>query len=85
MWVENDLNEEESWSVVTKTYPQCQWDKAIYCAPDGEQNTMSEFGSDVLVYCIEAPMGRTKWVDKMSTRLAWGLNTGGRGHVRQIT
>ncbi|GFW92489.1 hypothetical protein TNCV_518061 [Trichonephila clavipes] len=37
MWAANDLNEKECWPVLTKTHPQCQWDKAIYSPPDGEQ------------------------------------------------
>ncbi|GFX14658.1 hypothetical protein TNCV_4016561 [Trichonephila clavipes] len=53
----NDLNEEECQPVVTH---QCQCDKAISSPPDGEQHTMSELGSDVPAYYLQAPRSRTK-------------------------
>ncbi|GFU22991.1 hypothetical protein TNCV_3946641 [Trichonephila clavipes] len=55
----NDLNGEECRPVVIKTYPQCQYDRAIYSPPDVELGTASELGSDASVYCLQAPM---EWV-----------------------
>ncbi|GFW16388.1 hypothetical protein TNCV_442631 [Trichonephila clavipes] len=44
MWAVNDLNEEEFWPVVIQTYPQCQYDLAVYSPPDVELDMVSEFG-----------------------------------------
>ncbi|GFX11637.1 hypothetical protein TNCV_5142121 [Trichonephila clavipes] len=57
-WVTNNFKEEECRPVMIKTRSQCQCDKAIYSPPDDEQDTVSELGSDMAVYCLQAPM---KW------------------------
>ncbi|GFX78294.1 hypothetical protein TNCV_5136411 [Trichonephila clavipes] len=56
MWAANDLNEEECRLVETKIRHHGQCDRAIYSPPEGEQDTASESRSNVLTYCLQAPM-----------------------------